>query len=98
MIWLGSRPRGRLCDRFGCHDRDTPPTGREEAFMSTLSALADALTGGSVEVVALTAPLSAEPPIIQPPPDAGQTATFARQGISRYDDRGPALRRHHRRA
>ena len=57
--------------------------------MSTLSALADALTGGSVEVVDLTAPLSAETPVIQLPPEFGQTATFELAEISRYDDRGP---------
>jgi kynurenine formamidase len=57
--------------------------------MSTLSALADALTGGSVEVVDLTAPLSAETPIIQLPPEFGQTANFALEEISRYDERGP---------
>jgi kynurenine formamidase len=57
--------------------------------MSTLTALADALTGGSIEVVDLTAPLSAETPIIQLPPEFGQTASFALEEISRYDDRGP---------
>jgi kynurenine formamidase len=57
--------------------------------MSTLSALAEALSGGSVEVVDLTSPLSAETPVIQLPPEFGQTATFALEEISRYDDRGP---------
>jgi kynurenine formamidase len=57
--------------------------------MPTLSALADALAGGSVEVVDLTAPLSAHTPVIALPPEFGQTATFALEEISRYDERGP---------
>jgi len=57
---------------------------------SVLSALVAALRGGSVEVVDLTAPLSADTPVIQLPPEFGQTATFALEEISRYDDRGPA--------
>src|SRR3954453_15165216 len=57
---------------------------------SVLTALTDALTGGSVEVVDLTAPLSADTPVIQLPPEFGQTATFELEAISRYDDRGPA--------
>ncbi|MBO0847656.1 MAG: cyclase family protein [Nocardioides sp.] len=57
---------------------------------SVLSALSDALAGGSVQVVDLTARLSAETPIIQLPPEFGQTARFELEEISRYDDRGPA--------
>jgi kynurenine formamidase len=55
-----------------------------------LTALTDALADGSVEVVDLTAPLSAETPVIQLPPEFGQTARFELEEISRYDDRGPA--------
>src|SRR3954447_23425607 len=58
--------------------------------MSTLSALADALTDGRIEVVDLTAPLSDSTPIIQLPPPFAQTATFSLEEISRYDERGPA--------
>ena len=58
--------------------------------MSILSAFADALTGGSVEVVDLTAPLSADTPVIQLPPEFAQTATFRLEELSRYDERGPA--------
>jgi kynurenine formamidase len=58
--------------------------------MSTLSTLTSALASGSVEVVDLTAPLTAETPKIQLPPEFGQTAGFELEEISRYDDRGPA--------
>jgi kynurenine formamidase len=57
---------------------------------SVLPALVAALRGGSVEVVDLTSPLSASTPVIQLPPEFGQTATFALEEISRYDQRGPA--------
>jgi kynurenine formamidase len=57
---------------------------------SVLSALTDALASGSVEVVDLTARLSAATPVIQLPPEFGQTARFELEEISRYDDRGPA--------
>lgn len=57
---------------------------------SPLSVLVAALAEGSVEVVDLTSPLSASTPVIQLPPEFGQTAPFALTEISRYDDRGPA--------
>ena len=56
---------------------------------SVLAALTDALADGSVEVVDLTARLSAETPVIQLPPEFGQTARFQLDEISRYDERGP---------
>jgi kynurenine formamidase len=58
--------------------------------MSILSTLAEALTSGRVEVVDLTAPLSADTPVIQLPPQFAQTARFELEELSRYDDRGPA--------
>jgi kynurenine formamidase len=58
--------------------------------MSTLSAFASALSAGEIEVVDLTSPLSAQTPVIQLPPEFGQTARFELEEISRYDDRGPA--------
>ena len=58
--------------------------------MGTLTALVDGLASGAIEVVDLTAPLSADTPIIQLPPEFGQTERFALEEISRYDDRGPA--------
>jgi kynurenine formamidase len=57
---------------------------------SVLAALTDALASGTVEVVDLTARLSADTPVIQLPPEFGQTARFELEEISRYDDRGPA--------
>jgi kynurenine formamidase len=56
---------------------------------SVLTALTDALSAGTVEVVDLTARLSAETPVIQLPPEFGQTARFELAEISRYDERGP---------
>jgi kynurenine formamidase len=58
--------------------------------MSNLAPLVSALAAGAVEIVDLTAPLSAETPIIQLPPQFAQTARFELEELSRYDDRGPA--------
>lgn len=58
--------------------------------MGALSALVAALKNSEVEVVDLTAPLSSSTPILQLPPEFGQTATFELEEISRYDERGPA--------
>ena len=58
--------------------------------MSVLQNFAAALTGGGVRVVDLTAPLSAQTPVIQLPPEFAQTARFELHELSRYDDRGPA--------
>ncbi|OIJ66488.1 cyclase family protein [Streptomyces mangrovisoli] len=57
---------------------------------SLLTALVSALRDGSIEVVDLTSPLSSATPVIQLPPEFGQTAVFELEEISRYDDRGPA--------
>ena len=58
--------------------------------MSVLNDLAVALHSGSIEVIDLTAPLSSQTPILELPPEFGQTARFELEEISRYDDRGPA--------
>jgi kynurenine formamidase len=58
--------------------------------MAVLDDLLSGLAGGSVEVIDLTAPLSAATPIIQLPPPFANTKPFALEEISRYDDRGPA--------
>ena len=58
--------------------------------MGTLTTLLDGLASGAIDVIDLTAPLSADTPIIQLPPEFGQTARFALEEISRYDERGPA--------
>src|SRR3954469_13009935 len=58
--------------------------------MPVLQDLAAALAGGSVEIVDLTAPLSAETPILGLPEQFGQTWPFALTEISRYDEAGPA--------
>lgn len=58
--------------------------------MSVLPSLVEALATGSVRIVDLTAPLSADTPVIQLPPQFGQTARFELEEIARYDDAGPA--------
>jgi kynurenine formamidase len=58
--------------------------------MSVLAELTRALSSGSVDVIDLTAPLSDETPLLELPPEFGQTARFELEEISRYDDRGPA--------
>jgi kynurenine formamidase len=58
--------------------------------MSVLAELTRALSSGSVDVIDLTAPLSHETPLLELPPEFGQTARFELEEISRYDDRGPA--------
>jgi kynurenine formamidase len=58
--------------------------------VSVLNDLAVALHAGSIEVIDLTAPLSSQTPILELPPEFGQTARFELEEISRYDDRGPA--------
>ena len=58
--------------------------------MSLLTDLAAAISNTSVEIIDLTAPLTAQTPIIQLPEPFGNTARFGLTEISRYDERGPA--------
>ncbi|GHJ37519.1 cyclase family protein [Streptomyces sp. TS71-3] len=58
--------------------------------MPILQDLRDALASGQVEVVDLTAPLTADTPTLRLPPEFGQTAKFELEEISSYDARGPA--------
>ncbi|GID95753.1 cyclase family protein [Amorphoplanes digitatis] len=58
--------------------------------MSILQALVAGISGGSIAVVDLTAPLSSRTPILRLPEPFADTATFSLEEISRYDDRGPA--------
>ena len=58
--------------------------------MTDLASLAARIIDGSIEVIDLTSPLHARTPILQLPPEWGQTQTFQLEEISRYDDRGPA--------
>ncbi|MEU3625134.1 cyclase [Amycolatopsis coloradensis] len=57
--------------------------------MSLLAQLSTAITQGAVEVVDLTAPLSASTPILQLPEPFANTIPFGLEEISRYDERGP---------
>jgi kynurenine formamidase len=58
--------------------------------MADLASLAARIIDGTIEVVDLTSPLHGGTPILQLPPDFGQTVPFQLEEISRYDDRGPA--------
>ena len=58
--------------------------------MSVLQALVSGISGGSIVVVDLTAPLSSRTPILKLPEPFADTAIFSLEEISRYDDRGPA--------
>ncbi len=58
--------------------------------MSAITALTDAIRAGTVEIVDLTAALDEQTPVIKLPPPFGNTKTFTREEISRYDERGPA--------
>jgi kynurenine formamidase len=58
--------------------------------MTILSDLVDAVGSGAIEVVDLTAPLTAQTPILALPEQFGQTVPFGLTEISRYDERGPA--------
>jgi kynurenine formamidase len=57
--------------------------------MPVLAGLMSALRTGAVEVLDLTAPLSASTPVLKLPPPFANTASFRLEEISRYDDRGP---------
>jgi kynurenine formamidase len=57
--------------------------------VSRLAELAAALDD-SIEVVDLSAPLTAETPTLELPAQFGQTAAFELEEISAYDERGPA--------
>src|ERR1022692_930703 len=58
--------------------------------MPVLDALIAAMRAGTVEIVDLTARLEPTTPLIMLPDPLGNTAPFALQEISRYDERGPA--------
>ena len=81
--------RRRSASRSASRDR-VAGDRRENCPMGTLTALIDGLASGAIDVIDLTAPLSADTPIIQLPPEFGQTDHFALEEISRYDERGPA--------
>src|SRR5262249_18257578 len=58
--------------------------------MAILSDLVSALRGGQIDVVDLTADLSAATPLLPLPPQWPNTPAFELHEISRYDERGPA--------
>jgi kynurenine formamidase len=55
-----------------------------------LASLVDAISTGAIEVVDLTAPLSAATPILKLPEPFGNTWRFGLSEISRYNEAGPA--------
>jgi kynurenine formamidase len=58
--------------------------------MPVLNALIDAIRGGRIEVIDLTAPLHPGTPVIKLPEPFGNTVPFSLREISHYDERGPA--------
>jgi kynurenine formamidase len=58
--------------------------------MPVLDGLIAALRLGAIEIIDLTAPLSADTPVIKLPEPFGNTVPFSLHEISRYDERGPA--------
>lgn len=58
--------------------------------MTIPSDLLAGVASGSVQIVDLTAPLSASTPVIALPPPFVNTARFELHEVSRYDERGPA--------
>jgi kynurenine formamidase len=58
--------------------------------VSVLGAFVRAIAGGTIRVVDLTQPLHAATPIIQLPPEFGESWPFRIQEVSKYDSRGPA--------
>nr|WP_296066714.1 cyclase family protein [uncultured Actinoplanes sp.] len=58
--------------------------------MSVLESLVAGIGAGTIEVVDLSAPLSAGTPILKLPEPFADTIPFGLEQISRYDDRGPA--------
>src|SRR5579875_2520797 len=55
-----------------------------------LGQLAQALASGAVRVVDLSQPLGPDTPVIDLPPQFGQSPPLTISEISRYDERGPA--------
>src|SRR5690606_32872932 len=87
------RPPGTHIAHIWSHGRAATSPSRPTALvpvradqygqaMSLLSDLTTALRSGSIEVVDLTAPLSAETPLLELPPEFGQTAQFQLEEIS----------------
>src|SRR5262249_21008932 len=58
--------------------------------MAVLADLVAAIASGAVDVIDLTAPLSAQTPILKLPEPLGQTWRFRLQEISPYHEAGPA--------
>lgn len=56
---------------------------------NVLAAFAEAIANGSIRVVDLAQPLHAATPVIQLPPEFGESWPFRMKEISKYDSRGP---------
>ena len=57
-----------------------------------LAELLGMITGGAVEVIDLTAPLSSETPVLQLPPPFANTIHLSLEEVSNFDDAGPMWR------
>jgi kynurenine formamidase len=58
--------------------------------MTVLEELIEAIAGGRIEVIDLTAPLSDRTPVIRLPEPFANTPGFSLEELSHYDERGPA--------
>lgn len=61
---------------------------------SLLTALHSAITGGKVELIDLTAPLSPQTPVLQLPPPFANTIPLSLETVSDFDDDGPMWKWH----
>lgn len=57
---------------------------------SILNQFAHGIANGAIQIVDLTQTLSEDTPVLVLPPEFGQCASFSREEVSRYDDRGVA--------
>jgi kynurenine formamidase len=62
--------------------------------MAVMAELLGKITGGSVEVIDLTAPLSPETPVLKLPPPFANTIHLSLEEVSNFDDAGPMWRWH----
>jgi kynurenine formamidase len=63
---------------------------QEGGSTSVLAELASGISGGAVEIVDLSQPLSERTPVIQLPEPFANTPGFSLEEICHYDERGPA--------
>jgi kynurenine formamidase len=78
------------CDTTRVAEAPSQTPAAAPAAAEPLAALAQGLSGGQVQVVDLTQPLTPTTPIINLPPPFANTPGFKKHEISNYDAKGPA--------